>query len=515
MPPVVKDDTQKDYLRCCICCRQPWQCDTDTAGELATYVCFGMQKVYKDYNTDKKQRRYKFAQPVQKSHTIQKVQQADAVEWACESENLISKKKNTVYTMKVVSDNTKHYEAAWKLPQQFIKLDALQQFVIKNTQKITKHTCLPETVLACKTCNMAMDTRQTCREVLYGDNKSAPGIIPSGLITIMGGRTKTENVNLLLNAQNSTIQMCIGAFEAWYLHSTYIHIMRDIDKKRHTKLHEFVVMSSWLTLMVFCKWKHLTNKDDDKEYPKYVCMGLVDLFVSMFMYVLVNAKYQDFDIPFARFHVFYFLEIAECTHGSFWDKAKHPCAYNYITDDIPVARPFRVQLNHMASNLIEFYEQKITPVVEHAIQQKKNETYLYIEQFFINKTEIDFILAHLPSEGDAAKDLSLQAYMDVLGTKAVLRQCWKYAVHTKPLQKAIENWILFFINEFDIKSLKLPQMKADIFYRTQHTITPIPLEKIKNTSRNYELYQEIDNTERCSIYKASYRLLHYKSLEPP
>jgi hypothetical protein len=551
LPVVDDEDDYKGYMRCCISCKQPWQCDPNTVGELATYMSFGMKGAVQKVNgVTNNYTKYYFGLELDEAHIIQRAHQTQAVKWACNPALDVTGAQPAAAIIVSRGDwvqgNTFQYTGSWNMPDttnplETVKHDRLRKFLFNQARALTDTPTLPITLFACKACNEIMDNEAKLVSVLYGTIRGGahvPGLIPPNLITITvqsAPAALPETHVLPAPLSRQWFQNTRGCLVAWYLHSSLMYLAENRNRPVIDSKRNLAVLLSWIPLMVYVKYLDLKKPENGVTKPIYAYRGQVDLYVSLYQYVCFKAEYPNLDISFTRWHTFYFLEIPECqiemNNGRpYWKPKTHPYVFSLIFTFRSLNRTHKEKLELVSDNLLLLYKNKIKPIITAVLLQQAGAVYtaeqLKLQRYFISPADINQIYNILPVDNIHPKYFSLQHYIDAVGITPIIFPCYRYCTKAHPtIIKALSNWMQFIIDNHEWKNIALngkvngmilSKTESALAYKYQYVLN---LEDyVNDRSGMYDFLQRYESnhlldklkTEKiCSIYKALPRLIKY------
>lgn len=557
--PVTENHDQKGYLRCCIACRQPWNCNVNSVGDLNTYFSYMMQAYCNRISSPESNATlYYFAAELEICHIIQKAHQSSALSWICDDNFDFTRGVATIIVDPKEWESKSRvtrFRGVWNVPdynvpEQIIKHRGLRRFLFggemlhfdgEEYSRFHEHV-LPSELIGCKMCNNVMDTSAKLRRTLYGDvtgsgqnRKWVPGIIPPGLINMGDERNIIGFQSNVMPAptKNGFFTKRIACLCAWYLHSSFIYLFNqpgltynDFQVKR-----KFAAVLSYLTLLVYTHWYNLNNPEDGVRKPNFTYKGLLNLYISLHQYMCVCAEFPRMNLSFPKFHTFYFLEIAECNYKKLWKTDIHKLPHEFLMRRLNPTRDKKYLIESISDRLIQLYTKrtrKIIQVVFYKESLVRNMALTrVIQKFFISEEELNSLYAHLPECTGAAQFYNLQSFIKTVGITGILGQCTRLIAteNKSDLTNALYQWMRYMIKNFEHKNIAmngkvngmiLSLEEAVIAYNYQYLMTlPNFFERHGNM---YQILSKYDLTflwhslaliPRCSIFKAAYRLSQY------
>lgn len=525
--PTLDNNDSKSYLRCCISCKQPWHCDASSVKDNDTYIAYGVDNFYKKYGIDHVQgKQLYFGADVNVSHILQKAHQAFALAW-------INSDPAQVYDQPTIewevdpknwgSSKRSKFRGRWPQPEprHQVQHPKLRDFLQVHSAGFSDQPSLPSTLLCCQKCNDIMDTRAKLRRVLYGETEDRVlklrGIIPADVLEIKDG----NQTHILPQPMNHTWpQEHLVFLYGWYLHASMLYVGRN-----HVRTVKSVLV--WLALRVHTTWLDWKKPETGSDKPVYTFIGVLNLFISLYQYVMMCAEFPGLGISFPYFHTFMFLEMPECPVEGFWDSARYMLVHEYVTRgmDMDLDRPARETLLRISDRLVEFY-QSHTRVVVRALWVPVigdlSPNVVWFRKFFVSREEVATIMRFVPDLGVEPSKMNLRAYIQAIGVVAVLWPFRRFVFdeNVKGLAQAIDEWIQFDITLHEVENIRhnrkvnrrgnLRKVLADLAWKVQYMGDEMSLDDLRHVFKTVEpkrIGQVVMESERCSVYKAVVRLL--------
>ena len=495
-------------LRCCMCCRQPWRNQTAYFTDVNTYISYGMERYFRLFNqTNNNDRGFYFARDVQDAHVIQKAHQEPAVGWFCDPTHDYTVDPLPV-TFRLTGEDRRERTATLHVGAERIEQPLLYAFLntVPDANYALNSRVLPTMVPCCMDCNITMDSVKQQRLLLAGtwrDTVHDPGLVPVSGITLPDGAVWNSN---------QVAKNHLGFFTAWYLQAALLYLHPTPPQRIAA------VVLSWLVLSISAKFRAFQFPSSTTRKPQFTFLGVLNLYISAFVYLLLRLEYPDFTMSFARFYNFYLLEIPECTADGFWDRIACPYLHLQIFQRM---RPDNFAFREVSDRLLDFYTGKVKPLYAAMVSGTGP-----LMDYFATPDEVARLLLVLPVAPVSAKNSNLEEYIQRVGISAVM---WPFrrivAVENQAkLNDAVDEWISYVVRNYEWKNLALngavggvylSQNEARIVYAYQFTLRYQEILReclndwinMLRTRELQDLQMDLLSQPRCSIFKGAVRLL--------
>ena len=429
---------EKASLRCCCICKRPWQSDVSTVNDLATRQAFKVHAFFKFMQQKRsKNNEYLFEAEYEDCHIIQKRHQQEAID-----DFLEPGKQHANHSLPLLEPSLK------------TKLDK-----VKDRELPT----LPVTVPGCKSCNNIMDCRGKLREVLF------QSIIPRNL---------TPKLQRPRDAQDN-------------MKTLYILFLNEFDGK----IEAYV---GWFALMVYARWVDLQRPATAK--PMYIYKGMLNLYISLFMYILLCLDNPSLPCSFLQFHTFLFEEVPYSIKDNYTRVMRFQKVHDLVFELWKPVNNHKSGFLSTCERLVSAYEKYIRPCIEPINQN-----------FYVNFSEIAVLCQQVPP-----KDARLQEHFDKMGAFIMLTPLRRLLCYDddSDLQEVITDWIVNVVKHIECdniaKTMNITKEDALTLYQMQYTLRyDHLLQKHKNFLTDYdpdECQQYLRHKLKCSMFKAWFRL---------
>ena len=532
-----ESDDYHGYLRACACCRQPWKPLTSTVNDHATLKTFQVEQKYKELNAKLQTTKLFFAENIEKGHIIQHAHQFAAYEWACSPTNRIRDANvSVVFDPTVWGTNNPSFEGRWDASPLItcIRHTQLRKFIFENNKRLSGNPSLPETLLTCKRCNQIMDTKLKIRWFIFGnksrENSFDPGIMPVGRVKVVKLNNNTE---FFFNerSKNSTAQKNLGVLCAWYHYVSFLYLSNEIRDTTYQPMQWLCTTLAWLAFTVALKYQDMVHPSRNSTHPKFCYVGMLNLYISLFMYVCFQAEFPEISMSFIKFYTFYMLDITDCKVSlNFWDSRKHPFLHSFLFDDLVTETTRTNLIEKVSDSLVNMYKSKIRLIIYQVFVARPTTPLRanVLQKFFITLPELAVLYNEIPKEEKTFVYFSLQSYVNNLGITVML---WQYIKNLQimrfsPSVKPLYAWLLEVIHKVEhinvarnglVQGYILHEEQAAVVYRYQYIYSlPQILEKEQSMIRMLQtndlraLNQRLPLLKRCSVFKGFIRLLSYK-----
>lgn len=542
--PVAQNLDVKGYFRCCISCKQPWQCEPKTIKEMSTYIAYSMDALcIKSSDRTATSVQYFFGKPVEISHVIKKAHVSGSMNAMCDpGHNFTTAGNHTIridkqYWQQVNRNN--FYIGRWPKPDLGDPLQIVQHQKLKDFLRghNTDTICLPETLLACQNCNRLMDSDAKMRKMLFGDLAGIQGIVPMNLVEYSDNNGPFTTMNA--NTTFQTAQLYMGVLVGWYIHSSFVYLQNGVSLQRFNRSRKLTAVLSFLALSISCSWFDLIARERNQQNPDFAFKGVLSLYISLYQYVCMCTDYPAINMSFPQFHNFLLLELPECPIDRLWDRNTYPYLYSYLTHNFNphIIHPKELVQN-MSDALMDMYTHKTRYMIRAVfvsldsiappISDIDRAFYKALQLYFPTAVEIIQVYNQIPAPTDTPTHLDLQQYVDAVGIAAILWPFRRFLDQScaRGIVQAMDEWMNYYISNFEWKNIAMNKAvngetlslnEAALVYKFQYSLRLDDLLQENKTMlqfvQNYDhddLRHTMETEPRCSLLKATARLLQYR-----
>jgi len=453
-----KDPSEKNCFRCCLACKQPFESAKESFEHFHANMSFRINAEFANAAHEETDSKivYAFGLRREKAHVVQNAMQNEALQEFYNfmlDNGYVNTSGRELFLLNLNADiqcNFKTYDLTIKQyndPKYIIMHPELFSFFRRISSISKEMIIVPYTLPCCNHCNDVMDIRAKMRKILFGrgitDKKeqwASTGMVYLDMM-IFKKSSKSFQVDT-----NSEAQKCLAAFYFHYLRNS-LQGMQELQKQQKRPETDFreifktqkshFIFLVWFVLVIYAHWLDMKKPEMNSVKAPYVYQGLLEMYISLFVYYCLLAEHPDYVLTFPQFHNYYFCELPSYAHSdeNFWKPV--PFVYDYVFKDFPLNIGHAESVTKLSDSLVRFYSTKIKIIMKSVMSPMPPEDLNDHTKYFCTLAEMFYVQNKIPS------DATFDEIIDAVGILAVLWPFYRYVEKlSKPqLTTGMHAWI--------------------------------------------------------------------------